>query len=47
MTDFNDFVLEQLKNEEFQKEYMNDSLEQYVNDGNFNAFFRSLESRIT
>ena len=43
MTDFNDFVLEQLKDEEFQKEYMNDSLEQYVNDGDFNAFFRSLE----
>ncbi len=43
MTDFNDFVLEQLKDEEFQKEYMNDSLAQYVNDGDFNAFFRSLE----
>ena len=42
MTEFNDFVLEQLKDEEFQKEYMNDSLVQYVNDGDFNAFFRSL-----
>ena len=46
MTDFNDFVLEQLKDEEFQKEYMNDSLEQYVNDGDFNAFFHSLETVI-
>jgi len=43
MTDFNDFVLEQLKDEEFQKEYMNESLTQYINDGDFNAFFRSLE----
>ena len=43
MSDFNDFVLEQLKDEEFQKEYMNESLTQYINDGDFNAFFRSLE----
>jgi len=43
MTNFNDFVLEQLKDEEFQKQYMNESLEQYINDGDFNAFFRSLE----
>ena len=43
MTELNDFIIEQLKDEEFQKEYMNDSLAQYVNDGDFNAFFRSLE----
>ena len=44
MTDFNEFLIEQLKNEEFQKEYMNESLAEYIEDGNFNAFFRSLEN---
>lgn len=46
MSDFNDFVLEQLKDENFQKEYMNESLAEYVETGNFNAFFRSLENVI-
>ncbi len=46
MTDFNEFLIEQLKNEEFQKEYMNESLAEYIEDGNFNAFFRSLENVI-
>ena len=39
----NEFIIEQLKDEEFQKEYMNESLAEYINDGDFNAFFRSLE----
>ncbi len=43
MTELNDFIIEQLKDIEFQKEYMNESLTQYINDGDFNAFFRSLE----
>ena len=43
MSDLNDFILEQLKDEEFQKEYMNQTLAEYIEDGNFNAFFRSLE----
>lgn len=43
MTELNEFIIEQLKNEEFQKEYMNESLAEYINDGDFNAFFRSLE----
>ena len=43
MTELNDFIVEQLKDEEFQKEYMNESLNEYINDGDFNAFFRSLE----
>ena len=43
MTELNDFIIEQLKDIEFQKEYMNESLAQYINDGDFNAFFRSLE----
>lgn len=40
---FNNFLLDQLKDEEFQREYMNESLREYINDGDFNAFFRSLE----
>ena len=43
MTELNDFIIEQLKDEKFQKEYMNESLAEYINDGDFNAFFRSLE----
>ena len=43
MTELNEFIIEQLKDEEFQKEYMNESLSEYINDGDFNAFFRSLE----
>lgn len=43
MTELNEFIIEQLKDTEFQKEYMNESLAQYINDGDFNAFFRSLE----
>ena len=43
MTEFSDFIVEQLKDKEFQKEYMNESLSQYINDGDFSAFFRSLE----
>lgn len=46
MSDFNDFILEQLKDENFQKEYMNESLAEYLEDGNFNAFFRALENVI-
>jgi len=43
MSNLNEFLLEQLKDKEFQKEYMNQSLAQYIEDGNFTAFFRSLE----
>ena len=43
MTELNEFIIEQLKDEEFQKEYMNESLAEYINDGDFSAFFRSLE----
>ena len=43
MTELNEFIIEQLKDTEFQKEYMNESLAEYINDGDFNAFFRSLE----
>lgn len=43
MTNLDEFIIEQLKDEEFQKEYMNETLAQYIEDGDFNAFFRSLE----
>ena len=46
MSDFKDFVLEELKDNEFQKEYMNESLAEYIETGDFNAFFRSLETVI-
>ena len=34
---------ENMKNQEFQKEYLNLSLEEYIEDGDFNKFFKSLE----
>jgi len=40
---WDDIIQEQLKDEEFQKEYLTVSLEDYLEDGNFNAFFRALE----
>lgn len=43
MTELNDFIVEQLKDEEFQKEYINESLSEYINDGDFNAFIRSIQ----
>ncbi len=43
MTELNNFIIEQLKDEKFQKEYMNESLAEYINNGDFNAFFHSLE----
>jgi len=46
MTDLNEFLQEQLQDDEFQKAYMNESLAEYIEDGNFNAFFRSLEAVI-
>ena len=43
MSNLDYFIIEQLQDEQFQKEYMNQSLSEYIEDGNFNAFFRSLE----
>ena len=43
MSNLNDFFFFFLKDAEFQKEYMNQSLAQYIEDGNFASFFRSLE----
>jgi DNA-binding phage protein len=42
-TDWNDFMLEQLKDEEFAKGYLNESLKEYIETGDFKLFFKSLE----
>ncbi len=36
-------LIERLKDEEYQKEFLNASLEDYVTDGDFKGFFKSLE----
>ena len=41
-----DINKEQLKDKEFQKEYLNESLAEYITDGDFNKFFKSLEKVI-
>jgi probable addiction module antidote protein len=41
--DFEDDILEQLKDEEFQKMYLSGSLNDYLEDNDFTAFFRALE----
>ena len=46
MTELNEFITEQLKDKEFQKEYLNESLAEYITDGDFNKFFKSLEKVI-
>jgi probable addiction module antidote protein len=38
-----DFMQEQLQDEEFQKMYLTGSLEDYLEDGDFRPFFRALE----
>lgn len=42
-TDWNDFMLEQLKDEEFAKGYLNESLMEYIENSDFKLFFKSLE----
>lgn len=36
-------IIEKLKDEKFAKEYLNLSLMEYIDDGDFNRFFKSLE----
>ena len=43
MTELNDFIIGQLKNKRFQKEYLNECLAEYAKDDDFRAFFHSLE----
>ena len=40
---WDDFMTEELQNEEFAKEYLNQSFIDYIEEGNFNIFFKSLE----
>lgn len=41
--DFDDYLYEKLKDKEFAKEYLNASLESYLEDNDFSEFARSLE----
>lgn len=43
---FNELEEEYMKDYEYQKEYLNLSLEEYINDGDFNKFYKSLEKVI-
>ncbi len=38
-----EILIRQLQDEEFAKDFLNDSFMEYVSGGNFNTFFRSLE----
>lgn len=40
---WDDVVVELLQDEELQKEYLNNSFENYIQDGNYDRFFKSLE----
>jgi len=42
-TSWDDYMTKQLQDEEFAREYLNQSFTDYITDGNFNVFFRSLE----
>lgn len=38
-----EILVNQLKDEEFARDFLNDSLMEYINGGSFDVFFRSLE----
>jgi probable addiction module antidote protein len=38
-----EFLIRELQDEEFAREFLNDSFMEYIKGGSFNAFFRSLE----
>ncbi len=40
---WDDFLVRELQDEEFARDFLNDSFVEYINGGSFNAFFRSLE----
>lgn len=40
---FDDFMSEQLKDKEFQKEYLKFNIEDYAKSGDYSLFFKSLE----
>ena len=41
--DFEQDLIERLKDHEYQKEFLNVTLEEYANDNDFKSFFRALE----
>lgn len=43
---YNELEEKYMENSEFQKEYLNLSLEEYLTDGDFNTFYKSLEKVI-
>ncbi len=43
LINFEDDLIERLKDIEYQKEFLNTALEEYVADGEFKYFFKSLE----
>ena len=46
MNDFishDEFMLEQLKDAEYRKEYLNLSIKDFIEEGDYNLFFKSLE----
>lgn len=40
---FKDDLIERLQDPEYQREFLNVSLEEYIEDGDFKSFFKSLE----
>lgn len=38
-----EILIRELQDEEFARDFLNDSFMEYINGGNFNMFFRSLE----
>ena len=40
---WDDYMAKELQDEEFAREYLNESFMDYISDGNFSVFFRSLE----
>lgn len=40
---FDDYLMHELQDPQFQKEYLEANLEMYLEDGDFKAFFKSLE----
>ena len=45
-TSYNEISEKNMKDIEFQREYLNVSLEEYISDGDFNKFYKSLEKVI-
>lgn len=42
-TKFDDYIVKELQDPEYQREFLNVTLEEYIEDGDFKSFFKSLE----